>query len=277
MLNDEHFKVVDYWERSSDVFDNVSIKGGVAITMWNKAEQYDKIGTFILQEDLNAIKNRVWSIAKENFCNNVYSRDLYQLNQNFYTENPQLKNRQSAGHKYDVGTTIFTLFPEIFSETNPGDGYALIIGRENNTRIAKWMRSDYLKLPDNFVSYKVFIPTANGSGKFGEALGNPIIGEPRHGHNTTFLSIGRFVTNKETEACLKYIKTKFARTMLGIRKVTQHNTRQAWEFVPNQDFTSNSDIDWSKSIEDIDKQLYKKYGLTEHEIEFIETNIQPME
>ena len=43
-----------------------------------------------------------------------------------------------------------------------------------------------------------------------------------------------------------------------------------------QDFTANSDIDWTKSIEDIDKQLYRKYNLSEEEIEFIETKVQAM-
>ena len=276
ILNDEHFKVVNYWTKSSEVFDNVTIKGGVAITMWDKTAQYNPIGTFILQEDLRAIKDLVWTVSTENFCNNVYSRDLYQLKETFYTENPELDNRQSDGHRLDVGTTVFTLFPEIFFDDKPGDGYALIIGRENDARIAKWIRSDYLKLPDNFNSYKVFIPTANGSGKFGEALGTPIIGEPCHGHNTTFLSIGCFDTSEEAEACLKYIKTKFARTMLGIRKVTQHNTRQAWEFVPNQDFSTQSDIDWTLSVQEIDQQLYRKYGLNDY-IDFIETNVKSME
>ena len=50
-----------------------------------------------------------------------------------------------------------------------------------------------------------------------------------------------------------------------------------WKYVPIQDFTSNSDIDWSKSIAEIDAQLYKKYGLSKEEIAFIEKNIKPME
>ena len=60
-------------------------------------------------------------------------------------------------------------------------------------------------------------------------------------------------------------------------KITQANTSQKWKKVPLQDFTSNSDIDWSKSISEIDQQLYKKYGLSDEEITFIETNVKPME
>ena len=75
---------------------------------------------------------------------------------------------------------------------------------------------------------------------------------------------------------LKYIKTKFFRTMVGILKTTQHSTT-TYKYVPIQDFTPESDIDWSKSIEEIDKQLYKKYNLSDKEIAFIEEKVRPME
>ena len=64
--------------------------------------------------------------------------------------------------------------------------------------------------------------------------------------------------------------------MLGILKVTQHNPPATWAKVPLQDFTSSSDIDWSKSIAEIDAQLYAKYGLSEEEIKFIEKHVQAM-
>ena len=69
---------------------------------------------------------------------------------------------------------------------------------------------------------------------------------------------------------LKYIKLKFARTLLGTLKATQDNKKETWANVPLQDFTENSDIDWNKSIKEIDQQLYKKYGLEKNEIDFIE-------
>ena len=76
---------------------------------------------------------------------------------------------------------------------------------------------------------------------------------------------------------MKYVKTKFARTMLGILKVTQNNPKETWAYVPLQDFTDQSDIDWSKSVAEIDKQLYAKYNLDDTEIAFIESMIKPME
>lgn len=64
--------------------------------------------------------------------------------------------------------------------------------------------------------------------------------------------------------------------MLGTLKVTQHNPKNTWKNVPLQDFTNKSDIDWSKSISEIDQQLYKKYGLDKKEIDFIETHVKEM-
>lgn len=64
--------------------------------------------------------------------------------------------------------------------------------------------------------------------------------------------------------------------MLGVLKITQDNTSAKWKYVPLQDFTNKSDIDWSQSIQDIDRQLYKKYGLTQEEVDFIEKNVKEM-
>lgn len=64
--------------------------------------------------------------------------------------------------------------------------------------------------------------------------------------------------------------------MLGILKVTQNGKKETWKYVPLQNFTPNSDIDWSKSIPEIDKQLYAKYGLSQEEIGFIETHVKEM-
>lgn len=64
--------------------------------------------------------------------------------------------------------------------------------------------------------------------------------------------------------------------MIGVKKVTQDNPRSVWCYVPLQDFTAHSDIDWSKSVAEIDRQLYRKYDLIADEIEFIETHVKEM-
>ena len=127
----------------------------------------------------------------------------------------------------------------------------------------------------------MILPKSNGSGAIGEVLstpliGEPLIGEPLIGYTQSFISIGALDTKNEAEALLKYVKSKFMRTMLGVLKVTQDNNKSVWKYVPLQDFTAHSDIDWSKSVAEIDRQLYRKYDLTADEIEFIETHVKEM-
>ena len=120
------------------------------------------------------------------------------------------------------------------------------------------------------------VTQANGSGEFGEKLSSPFIAGPNVGTTETYISIGRFGTKEEAQNALKYIKSKFARAMLGILKITQNGNKDVWRLVPLQDFTLNSDIDWSKTIPEIDQQLYRKYELSQDEINFIETKVQAM-
>ena len=125
-------------------------------------------------------------------------------------------------------------------------------------------------------SYKVLIPKSNGKGELGETLSTPIIAKPNIGYTQSFIGFGAFSSKEEAEAMLKYIKTKFVRIALGILKITQDNPPERWRYVPLQDFTPSSDIDWSKSIAEIDEQLFDKYGLDEKERDFIRTKVKEM-
>jgi hypothetical protein len=83
--------------------------------------------------------------------------------------------------------------------------------------------------------------------------------------------------NEEYAVNMKnYVRTQFVRFLLASILLTQNIVRDKFRFVPIQDFTEQSDIDWSKSIADIDRQLYAKYGLTDEEITFIESMIKPL-
>ena len=285
MLNDPHFKVADYWVKSSDVFPDVEINGGIAITLWNKHEHYGKIGFFSPYKELHSILEKVKSKEELPFSSIVGPRELYGLTDNLYQEHPEMEGRQSKGHKYSLGANIFSVFPELFYETKPEDGndYVLIYGRRNNQRCSMWFKSVYVTTADNLSKYKVIISKADGAaGKIGNpiparVLGRVEIGQPDLAYTDTFIGIGCFDTLDEAEACKKYVKSRFARTMLCTIKVTQDNSKELWANVPIQDFTPSSDIDWSCSISDIDHQLYAKYGLADAEIAFIESMIKPME
>ncbi|MGM9983799.1 MAG: hypothetical protein ACI38O_03845 [Fibrobacter intestinalis] len=166
----------------------------------------------------------------------------------------------------------------LFTEQKKSEDDIGILGVIKNKRLIRYISKKYLDLThENIFKWKVLVPRSNGSGATGEVLSTPIIGEPIIGYTRTFLGIGAFENQQEAENCLKYIKTKFARTMLGILKITQDNPIETWANVPLQNFTANSDIDWSKSIAEIDRQLYAKYKFDQNEIAFIETHVKAME
>ena len=123
----------------------------------------------------------------------------------------------------------------------------------------------------------MFISKASGTGKFGETWSEPVIGLPGDSATPSFIGIGNFGTREQCIYASKYICTKFARALLGALKITQDIVPAKWAYVPMQDFTNNSDIDWTKSISEIDRQLYKKYHLSADEIEFIESNVKSMD
>ena len=278
ILNDEHFKVVDYWANSTDVFPTVDIKGGVAVMYRDSKLNFGKIGTFTAYKKLNIIANKVCKISENGlFAELIYAPESYRLSDKLHEDYPWAKERLSMGHPYDITTNIFEKLPEIFKETYQiKEEEVRFYGRYKNERCYRWIKREYVDFHPNLDKYKVIVPKSNGSGAIGEVLSSPLIGEPLIGVTQTFLTIGAFDTRTEAEACLKYVKTKFARTMLGILKATQDNKKETWRFVPLQDFTAASDIDWTLSVAEIDQQLYRKYGLEAEEIAFIEEKVRAM-
>ena len=278
ILNDEHFKVVDYWANSTDVFPTVDIKGGVAVMYRDSKLNFGKIGTFTAYKKLNIIANKVCKISENGlFAELIYAPESYRLSDKLHEDYPWAKERLSMGHPYDITTNIFEKLPEIFKETYQiKEEEVRFYGRYKNERCYRWIKREYVDSHPNLDKYKVIVPKSNGSGAIGEVLSSPLIGEPLIGVTQTFLTIGAFDTRTEAEACLKYVKTKFARTMLGILKATQDNKKETWRFVPLQDFTAASDIDWTLSVAEIDQQLYHKYGLEAEEIAFIEEKVRAM-
>jgi len=123
--------------------------------------------------------------------------------------------------------------------------------------------------------YKVFIPGAGGSGNDPYVLGVPEFAPPNSVCSQSYL-FAKFDTETETHNFITYLKTKFFRVLVSAMKISQSAPQRTYRFVPIQDFTDKSDINWQKSVADIDKQLYKKYNLTANEVEFIETHIKPM-
>ena len=280
MLNNPHLKVLFYEQDSSKVFSNTEIKGGIAITYYDKRENFGQIGTFTAYSELNSVLQKVINSQEfRSFSEIVITRTAYRFTELMHHDHPEALGQLSNGHAYDMSTNIFERLPQIFFDKKPDDEFAYIqiLGRESNERIYKYIRADYVNKVINLDKYKIFLPSANGNGTLGEVLSSPIMSEPLVGATETFISVGSFDTETEGEAALKYIKTKFSRVLLGILKVTQHITPEKWSYVPMQDFTESSDIDWSQSVKEIDLQLYAKYDLDEQEINFIESHVKEME
>ena len=276
MLTDKHLKVEYYEQSSAKLFLNTDIKGGVTVIYRDQDKDFGEIGTFTSYDELNSILKKVTPQATQTLDAIVSNRGQYRYSDIIYDDHPTDMKRISDRR---IASNAFEKLPSLFTDSKPDDGidYIQIYGRVNNLRVYKWFKRNYLSEPDTLKNYKVILPKANGSGKLGEALSTPLILDPLVGFTETFISIGAFDSELEAQNALKYVKSKFARVMLGILKITQDNTSDKWKYVPLQDFTPESDIDWSKSIPEIDQYLYKKYGLSQAEIDFIETEVKAMD
>ena len=283
MLNSRHLKVKFYELKSNKVFPGTDIKGGVVVTYHDKSKEFEPIETFISEPLLDSIYRKVKKLQEPSLSEIMFGSDSHKLTDIMFEDFPELISRTDSSHRKAVSTNIFERYPEVFKDkVDSNTEYVQIIGREKNGRSVKYLKKEYLREHPNLLFWKIILPKANGSGALGEVLstpliGEPLIGEPLIGYSQTFISIGKFDTKIEAEACFKYIKTKFARVMLGILKLTQDNPPATWAKVPLQDFTVNSDIDWTQSVADIDRQLYQKYDLSPEEIAFIETHVREMD
>lgn len=276
MLKDPHLKVIFYEQNSQKVFSGTDIKGGVVVTLRDESKTNVPILVFTPNVILGNIARNVISKMDKALDSIVYLQNKFNLDV-LYSDHPEYKDViGSDGKDKRFRNNIFDKV-NIFTEAPVNSDDIKVAGVIKNKRCYRYIPLKYIDENDNNLrDYKVLVPRSNGSGAIGEVLSTPLIGEPLIGFTQTFMSFGKFDNLNEAENCLKYIKTKFARTMLGVLKVTQDNPKSTWKYVPLQDFISNSDIDWTKSIPEIDQQLYKKYDLSTEEIDFIESHVKEM-
>lgn len=276
MLSDEHFKVIRYFENSKDVFDTVDIKGGVAITYHDSNTNFGAIDIFTAYSELNEIISKVKHMCEPTMDTIISARGTYRTTNIFNADYPDAIERLGKGTGNMLVSNFFEKVPEaIANETN--EPCLRILCRVGGKRSICNILKKYIQ-PNKFIDkYNVASPEANSNGRFGERLTVGELLSPEEGATDTFISLGAFDTKFEALALQKYMKTKFFRALLGVKKVTQHCPPMVWEMIPCQEFSENSDIDWSKSIHEIDLLLYKKYGLSDEEIAFIESKVKPMD
>lgn len=277
MLSDSHFKVMKFEADASSVFSGVEIKGGVAVTYRDADSEFEPIGTFVAWEPMRSVISKVGTACDLSLASLVTGAVPYKYSDEAKNQHPEYA--EQMGKSFDLRTNAFDkLFGKLFfRDKNDDASYVAVCGLFNKKRECFWIKRSYIEVPDNFNGFKVLLSKASGAGAFGEKLASLAIASKQVGHTQSFVSMGNFNTEAEADALVKYLKTKFARALLGILKVTQDMTPRVWGLVPQQDFTPGSDIDWSQSVADIDRQLYAKYGLDENEIDFVETHVKEME
>ena len=303
MLNDDHLKVEEYYSNSGDVFANANINGGVAIVYRDSNQSFGAIENFIPDDILRGLARRFPKNDTANLSSIVYGgRSELKFNDTFLADYPDtydfiLKTLQKKhpeiktlgpNEEYEVKSSSFERTPYAFidSEPNNPELYYKMLGIEKGQRVYKWVLRKYLspRYPknNNIDKYKILLSNADGAaGQIGKPipariLGKPLVAEPFTTSIPTFMSIGKFDNIVEAYNLQQYVQTKFVRVLVGLVKITQHITPSSWTHVPLQDFTPSSDIDWSRSVTEIDQQLYTKYGLSPEEIEFIETHVKEM-
>lgn len=140
-------------------------------------------------------------------------------------------------------------------------------------------RSSIQNHPEWIDCYKVFIPRANNIGtELNDDNQNVFVGLPKEVCSETYILAGTQMSlTKETATFLaKYMKTKFARFLHGLIKVSQDASKQTYRFVPVPDLSKDSQINWNLSLNEIDEQLFNFYGLNEEEKQHIRNSIKDM-
>lgn len=278
MLHSNKFKIIHDFENASDCFSGVSVKGGVIYFLWqndyngkchyyfHQSQNKEVLYRYDFLDSLNCgivIRNpKSFSIIEK--IENLEGKYYDDSSKNF-------SGLVSPKHFFDNGnllTSNWTDYKSVADSTYNIKYYLNINGK----RSYKWI-ADF-QIPKNKAAinfHKVFIPAAGGSGFDEQVLGKPFYGEPGSVCSQTYLVIGydnKFnFTKNECLNILSYIKTRFFRYLVSIKKKTQNGPRGVYQFVPLQDFSKP----WT------DEELYKKYNLTDEEIAFIESMIKPME
>lgn len=277
-INCNHFITLHDFTVATDCFDNVEIKGGVNYFLYS--DKYNDMCDYTMHQ--NGI-----AVCQRNFLNSyglgIVVRDSMAMN---------ILNKIIAieGQYYTTNNFADLVGPNtLFCDCAKGilntswDGYVETRDEEHNIKYYlnknrvkcgyAWIKpSDMIKSYDVVNIHKVYIPEAGGSGTDANVLGTPFYGEPGSICSQTYICIG-YDTKKhnfskiECENIISYIKTKFFRYLVSIKKKTQHAFAQVYQFVPLQDFSKP----WT------DEELYSKYNLDMFEREYIESLINPMD
>ncbi len=276
MLNkNNHFRVIHDYEDASECFPGVSIMGGVNYFLYENGytgaceyyyHQSSQMSPIYRKDMLNATGAGI--VIRDPHAYSILMQ-IAKIEGNYYlNESKNFSGLVSPKDFYTNKQNLTSSWNEYTLEKDNKHPIKYYINKAIHKRAFGWVSINQIpKNGDTNIKHKVFIPAANGSADV--VLGIPFYGEPSSVCSQTYLVIG-YEHNLTKEQCLNiisYIKTRFFRYLVSIKKKTQNGPRGVYQFVPLQDFSEP----WT------DEKLYKKYNLSEEEIAFIESMIRPME
>lgn len=278
MIDCNHIEILHDFPNANDCFPGVSIMGGVSYFLWNR-EYTGKCKYYYHNHDSNIIQERfdyldsakAGVVIREPQAYSIIEK-IVKVEGQYYTEmSNNFSGLVSPKHFFDNSDLLTSNWKGYKKEKDDTYNIKYYISKAFNDIPFGWIKlSDLPKNVKTKDLNKVFIPAANGSTD--SVLGIPFYGEPNSVCSQTYLVIGydpeqHNFTKTECENIISYIKTRFFRYLVSIKKKTQNGPRGVYQFVPMQDFSKP----WT------DEELYKKYDLTQEEIDFIESMIRPME
>ena len=281
MLDDKTIVEIHDFQNPSIIFPSTNIRGGVCSVLWDNNYNNEKDLVKVVSygdslADKKELKRKLKFDGEDIFIRHIESLEIVKKiksQKEFTSFQKYVSSRKPFGLDSKFDRT------ENFHYTKDGLKDPIICYAKRQK--IGYVDNDKFNFDQNRLnSYKVFTSFANNIGtELNDDNLNTFIGQPKTICTETYIILGDGldVNKVVAENISKYFKTKFSRFLHGIAKSNQNGTAKTYKFVPLQDFTSNSDIDWSKSISEIDQQLYKKYGLSQEEIDFIERMIKPME
>lgn len=279
MMNDKHIMELHDFMHPENVFPNTNNRGGVCYFMRNNSydNTADKVKIVTYYDDCTYTSQRsLQTDDMDIFIRESQAIDI--LNKIVKDEQGFISMSSCVSPRKPFGIESNIIHTQAY-HTKKDDMKNPVMCYGKGERIG-YVEYSIISSHSHWVNqWKVFTPRANNIGtELNDDNLNSFIGAPKTICTEAYIVIGADMklTRIECEYISNYLRTKFVRYLHSLAKASHDATSKTYRFVPMQDFTKKSDIDWSKSIPEIDAQLYAKYGLSEEEIAFIESMIKPM-
>ena len=277
MLNDNTMKELHDFLTPEDVFPNTNNRGGVCYFI-NDFSKTDSEVTVVTHKD-----NHIISRIKRNLLIDgvdIFIRDsiavciIKKIFNECYDEN--FSSMVSTRKPFGIESNIIKT--DMFKQSCDNLNEPIICIGKN--KCIGYIEKKHVKSHEDWIDkWKVYVPRANNLGtELNDDNLNSFVGEPNSICTESYIVVGAGTINDKNSAInvSKYLTTKFVRFMHKQAKASQDASSKTYRFIPMEDFTSESDIDWSKSINEIDEQLFDKYGLSMEERKHIKSSIKDM-